>query len=245
MNILAIDIGGTKVKMQSSASSERRKFPSTPTMTPGELVENVKRLTADWSYEAVSIGYPGPVRLGKPVTEPGHLGDGWLEFDFENALARPVKIINDAAMQAVGSYEGGRMLFLGLGTGLGSAMISHGQIEAMELASLPYKRGTLQDYVGRAALKRLGRRKWQRHVERAVEILTAALLPDYVVLGGGNAKKIDKLPLLVRRGSNANAFLGGFRLWDEDGEFASYPTGPRPTTSDEPPAPPRLRVVSG
>lgn len=243
MDILVVDVGGHSVKMKVSSSPEIRRFPSGPALGAAEMVEGVRRATADWSYQVVTVGYPGLVRRGKAMVEPGHLGPGWVGFDLEAAFGVPVKLINDAAMQALGSYEGGRMLFLGLGTGLGSAMISEGVVEPMELASLPYQRGTFQDYVGRAALKRLGRRKWQRHVERAVQRLAAALLPDYVVLGGGNVKKLEKLPLLTRPGNNANAFIGGVRLWDETGEFVANPFGRKPYQPDELPSPPHLRIV--
>ena len=183
-------------------------------LTPKKMVAEVRKAAADWSYDAVSIGYPGPVVHGRPVSEPHHLGRGWVGFDFKKALGRPVKVVNDAAMQALGSYQGGRMLFLGLGTGLGSALIVDGVLEPMELAHLPYKKGrTYEDYVGLAGLKRLRKRKWRRHVEDVVQQLKTALQADYVVLGGGNAKLMKKLPPGVRLGDNSKAFLGGYRLW--------------------------------
>jgi polyphosphate glucokinase len=227
VKVLVLDIGGSSVKMRVSGSEEVRKFPSGPTLTPDELVAGVRQTAGDLAFEAVSLGYPGPVIRGKPVAEPRNLGTGWLGFDFEGAFGRPVKVINDAAMQALGSYEGGRMLFLGLGTGLGSTMIADGHLEPMELGHLPYKRATFEDYVGRRGLKRLGKKKWLRHVERVVERLAAALLPDYVVLGGGNAKKVKTLPPLCRRGDNANAFVGGYRLWDESGGRVPDPPAAR------------------
>jgi polyphosphate glucokinase len=170
-------------------------------------------MTEDWSFDVVSIGFPGPVLRGRPVCEPRNLGGGWVGFDFEAAFGRPVRVINDAAMQALGSYEGGRMLFLGLGTGLGSALVVGGRIEPLELAHLPYRKRTYEDYVGRRGLERLGRKKWRRAVADTVERLREALRPDYVVLGGGNARKLEQLPPGVRAGSNAHAFEGGFRLW--------------------------------
>jgi polyphosphate glucokinase len=185
-------------------------------MTAEEMVAGVKPLVADWKYDVVSIGYPGAVIGGRPLHEPKNLGGGWVGFDFRKALGGPVKIVNDAAMQALGGYEGGRMLFLGLGTGLGSAMIVDGILEPMELAHLPYIKGrTYEDYLGRQALKRLGKKRWRRHVADVVERFKVALEADYIVLGGGNAKKVGKLPLGARLGANANAFVGGFRLWEE------------------------------
>jgi polyphosphate glucokinase len=228
VKVLVLDIGGNNVKMQVAGSDEVRKFPSGPTLTPDDLVAGVREATKDIAFDAVTVGYPGPVLRGKPVAEPRNLGEGWLGFDFEAAFGRPVKIINDAAMQALGSYEGGRMLFLGLGTGLGSTLISDGHLEPMELGQLPYRKRTFEDYVGRRGLKRLGKKKWRGHVERVVERLTAALLPDYVVLGGGNVKKLKRLPPLARPGDNANAFLGGYRLWDESGRLVPEPSPPRP-----------------
>ena len=214
--VLAIDVGGTHVKLLVTGASEPRKFKSGSKLTPDEMVKQVKELAADWSYSAISIGFPGLVVHGRIAAEPQNLGSGWAGFDFSQAFGHPVRIINDAAMQALGSYHGGRMLFLGLGTGLGSAMIVNGRLEPMELAHLPYRKGrTYEDYVGAAGLKRLGKKKWRKHVWAAVELLRAALEPDEVVVGGGNAKRLHHFPEGVRQGDNADAFPGGFRLWQE------------------------------
>jgi polyphosphate glucokinase len=211
---LVVDVGGTHVKILATGQRAHRKFDSGPTLTARHMVARVKRLADDWSYDRVSIGYPGPVLHGRPVVEPHNLGRGWTGFDFRRAFGRPVKVINDAAMQALGGYRGGRMLFLGLGTGLGSAFIIDGVIEPMELAHLPYKRGrTFEDYVGLRGLERLGKSHWRRSVFDVVERLRAALNPDEVVIGGGNAAKLGKLPRATRLGHNDNAFVGGFRLW--------------------------------
>ena len=216
MRVLVIDVGGTNVKVLATGRRQPRRFASGPTMTPEEMVAGVKPLVADWKSEVVSIGYPGAVIGGRPLHEPRNLGGGWMGFDFSKALGCPVKIVNDASMQALGSYEGGRMLFLGLGTGLGSAMIVDGVLEPMELAHLPYKKGrTYEDYLGRRALKRLGKKRWRRHVAEVVEQFKATLEADYIVLGGGNAKKLGELPPGARLGTNANAFIGGFRLWEK------------------------------
>ncbi|MGI9147310.1 MAG: ROK family protein [Chloroflexota bacterium] len=224
MDILAIDVGGTHIKVLASGQHEERKVVSGPTMTAAGMVEAVKAMAAGWNYEAVSLGYPGPVVHDAPFKEPANLGKGWIGFDFAAALGRPTKIINDAAMQALGSYEGGRMLFLGLGTGLGSAMVVDGVVQPMELAHLPYeKKRTYEQTVGLAALKRWGKKKWRRKVNAVLEELAGALEPDYVVLGGGNAKLLKDLPPKVRLGDNANAFVGGFRLWDDP---QSAPTTP-------------------
>ena len=213
MNVLVVDVGGTNVKILATGQKQSREFPSGPSLTPKQMVAGVKQLAGDWKYDAVSIGYPGVVVQNRVVTEPHNLGPGWVDFDFEAAFKRPVKIVNDAAMQALGSYRRGKMLFLGLGTGLGSAMIVDGIIEPMELAHLPYKKGTYEDYVGKRSLEKRGKKKWRRYVAEVVELLTAALVPDEVVLGGGNVKKLKELPPGSRAGANANAFLGGFRLW--------------------------------
>ena len=213
MDVLAIDIGGTHVKILASGEKEARKFPSGPTMTPETMIGGVKKLAAEWKFTVVSIGYPGPVLHNKPVIEPHNLAKGWTAFDFEGAFRCPVKFMNDAAMQALGSYRGGKMLFLGLGTGLGTAMIVEGIVEPMELAHLPYKRATFEDYIGLRGLEKYGPEKWEKHVDDVVEQLIAALEPDDVVLGGGNTKLLMKLPKGCRAGDNANAFLGGFRLW--------------------------------
>ncbi len=215
MRILIVDVGGTHVKLKLDESDEVRKIPSGPTLSAQQLVDDVKKATCDWNYDVVSIGYPGPVVRGRIVQEPVNLGRGWLGFDF-SVLGKPVKVINDAAMQALGSYEGGRMLFLGLGTGLGSTLIVDGAIAPMELGHLPYKKGrTFEEYVGVAGLKRLGKYKWQAGVFDVVLRLRHALQAEYVVLGGGNVKKLDELPPGCKLGDNSNAFLGGVRLWSE------------------------------
>jgi polyphosphate glucokinase len=215
MKVLVIDVGGSKVKILATGQTEPRKFPSGPTLTPRQIVAGVKKLAEDWTYEAISIGYPGMVVRNRPLAEPHNLGRGWVGFDFEAAFKCPVKVVNDAAMQALGSYKGGKMLFLGLGTGLGSVMIVDRIIEPMELAHLPYKKGTYEDYVGKRGLKKRGKKKWRLHVADVVERLIAALEPDDVVLGGGNVKKLKELPRGCRAGDNADAFLGGFRLWEQ------------------------------
>ena len=216
--ILAVDVGGTHVKVKVSPASEKREFASGPELTAAEMVAGVRDLTRDWSFDVVSVGYPGPVVHNRPLIEPHNLGPGWVGFDFKKAFKKPVKIVNDAAMQALGSYEGGRMLFLGLGTGLGSAMVVDGILEPMELGHLPFKRDrTFEDYLGAAGLERLGAKKWRHKVAEAVERLTAALEPDYVVMGGGNARRLKELPGNVRLGDNDNAFAGGFELWASRG----------------------------
>ena len=212
--ILAIDIGGSHVKMRVFGRRELRQFESGPDLTPRQMVAQVQALVGNWIYDAVSIGYPGVVLHGKVVAEPHNLGPGWVGFDFHKAFGRPTRLLNDAAMQAVGSYEGGRMLFLGLGTGLGSAMIVDGVVAPMELAHLPYKkRRTYEAYVGARGLKRLGLKKWSRTVNEVVTQLSTLLEADYVVIGGGNARKLKRLPKNARLGSNDFAFLGGFRVW--------------------------------
>jgi predicted NBD/HSP70 family sugar kinase len=219
-SILVIDVGGTNIKTLATDQKDLRKFPSGPQMTAQQMVEGVLKATADWGYEAVTIGYPGPVIHGKLALEPRNLGPGWVDYDFAAHFGKPVKLINDAAMQALGSYEGGTMLYLGLGTGLGSALIVHDVIAPLELAHLPYrKKLTFEDYVGLRGLERLGKKKWQVAVEDVVARLQAAFVADSVVLGGGNAKKLKRVPPGARLGDNRNAFLGGFRLWD-NGRFA-------------------------
>jgi polyphosphate glucokinase len=214
--VLVIDVGGTSVKVLATGQKESRSFRSGLTLTPKRMVSRVKKLVADWAYDVVSIGYPGPVLHGRPIAEPPNLGRGWVGFDFAQAFGCPVKVVNDAALQALGCYEGGKMLFLGLGTGLGSAMIVEGIVEPMELAHLPYRKGTYEDYVGRLGLERDGKKKWRRHVADVVERLVDALQPDKTVIGGGNVHKLKSLPMRCRQGDNANAFLGGFRLWADD-----------------------------
>ena len=215
MNVLVIDIGGTHVKVLVTGARQPREFVSGPTMTPGVMVAGVKKIGRGWTYEVISIGYPGVVLHGCPIAEPHNLGKGWVGFDYQAALGKPVKIINDAAMQALGSYRGGKMLFLGLGTGLGSTLIADGVVEPMELGHLPYKKGTYEDYVGQHGLEERGKTKWRRDVADVVARLTAALEPDDVVLGGGNVRRLKELPPGSRAGDNANAFIGGFRLWEE------------------------------
>jgi polyphosphate glucokinase len=223
MNVLVIDVGGTHVKILATGQTEPRKFVSGSKLTPKEMVAEVKKLAGDWKYEAVSIGYPGMVVRNRPLAEPHNLGRGWVGFNFEAAFKRPVKVVNDAAMQALGSYKGGKMLFLGLGTGLGSTMIVNGIVEAMELAHLPYKKGTYEDYVGERSLEKRGKKKWRRQVKDVVDRLVAALEPDDVVLGGGNVKKLKELPDGCRVGDNDNAFVGGFRLWEKAGVEQTLP----------------------
>ena len=215
MKVLAVDVGGTNVKALATGQTERRTFPSGPRMTPRQMVSRVKKLTADWKYDVVSIGYPGVVRRGHIVSEPHNLGRGWVRFDFKAAFGCPVKILNDAAMQALGSYEGGELLFLGLGTGLGSAVVIDGVVVPMELGRLSFKNKTYEDYVGVRGLEKLGRKRWRKYVAYSVSRLIAALHPDDVVLGGGNAKHLKELPPGCRTGDNANAFLGGFRMWEK------------------------------
>src|SRR5262247_1473938 len=216
MNVLAIDIGGTHVKILATGKDERREFESGPKLTPQSMVATVKKLAKDWKYELVSIGYPGLVRSNRPIAEPRNLAKGWVGFNFEAAFKRPVRIINDAAMQALGSYRGGTMLFLGFGTGLGSAMVVEGIVVPFELGQLSYKKGTLEDYLGLRGLRRLGKKKWRQEVAYCIGRLVPALNLDDLVLGGGNVKKLKKLPEGCRGGDKVNAFLGGFRLWKDD-----------------------------
>jgi polyphosphate glucokinase len=213
--VLAVDVGGSHVKVLLSTGEERRRFDSSPELTARLMVEGVLDLTKDWEYDVVSVGVPAQVRAGKVVHDPVNLGQGWAGFDFERAFGKPTKVVNDAAMQALGSYEGGRMLFLGLGTGLGSAMIVDGTLEPMELGHLPYKKATYEDYVGERGLERLGKKRWRQEVADVVRDFAAALEPEYVVLGGGNAMLLKELPSGARLGDNENAFAGGFRLWQE------------------------------
>ncbi|HXS83408.1 MAG TPA: ROK family protein [Methylomirabilota bacterium] len=214
MNVLVIDVGGTHVKLLATGRRTPVKFDSGPHLTPAVMVRDTLTATAGWRYDRVSIGYPGPVRKGRPVAEPHNLGRGWRRFDFARAFRRRVRIVNDAAMQALGSYDGGRMLFLGLGTGLGTAVVEDHVVQSLELAHLPYREGkSFEDYLGVRGLERLGRHKWEKHVHIVSELLRAAVVADHVVLGGGNVKKLLKLPPHARRGDNANAFRGGMRLW--------------------------------
>ncbi|MCH7400392.1 ROK family protein [Belliella kenyensis] len=216
MKILVIDIGGSNVKVRVNNGEERRKIPSGNFMTPTHLVREVMRETSDWEYEVISIGIPGVVKQGRIATEPVNLGSGWRDFDFESAFGKPVKIMNDAAMQALGSYEGGVMLFLGLGTGLGSALVSHGHVIPMELAHLSYKKGVFEDYVGKRGFQKLGASKWNKHVNYIVRRFDIAFNPDEIVLGGGNSKHITKVPHKCRLGNNHMAYEGGLRMWDNN-----------------------------
>jgi polyphosphate glucokinase len=212
-NVLVVDVGGTHVKILATGKKEKREFPSGPSLTAPQMVSRVRKLAQDWKYQVVSIGYPGPVLHNRPVAEPRNLASGWMGFNFEEAFRRPTKTINDAAMQALGSYRNGKMLFLGLGTGLGSTLIADGILEPMELGHLPYKKGTYEDYVGDRGLRQFGKRRWRQHVADVVARLIAALEPTDVVIGGGNISKLKGLPPGCRAGDNANAFIGGFRMW--------------------------------
>ncbi len=215
--VLVIDVGGTNVKLLATGEKEARKYPSGPTMTPRKMVRLVKNAVADWKFDCISLGYPGPIINGHPLREPHNLGRGWVGFNFEKAFGCPVKVINDAAMQAIGSYKGRRMLFLGLGTGLGSAMIVEGILQPMELAHLSYKNGkTYEDYLGLRGLEGMGKKKWRRYVAKITKKLKIALDADYVVLGGGNCKKLKELPPGAQLGNNENAFVGGFRIWGKN-----------------------------
>jgi polyphosphate glucokinase len=211
--VLAVDVGGSHVKELLNGLDERRRFASGPKLTAEEMVAGVLEQTADWEYVGITVGVPAPVVDGRVVREPVNLGKGWTGFDFEAAFGKPTKVINDAAMQALGSYEGGRMLFLGLGTGLGTTMILDGVVAPMELGHLPYRKATFEDYVGEAGLERVGHKRWKKSVHETIAYLSAAVLPDYVVLGGGNARELGELPPNCRLGHNEDAFLGGFRLW--------------------------------
>jgi polyphosphate glucokinase len=213
--VLAVDVGGTHVKVLASNEQERRRFESGPKLTAAQMVAGVLQVAQGWRWDVVSVGIPTPVHGGKPIAEPINLGTGWVGFDYEGAFGVPTKVVNDAAIQAVGSYEGGRMLFLGLGTGLGSALIVDGAVEPLELGHLPFRKKTFEDYVGERALKKNGKKKWKKAVFETVEQLTAAMEPDYVVLGGGGVAELDELPPRCRRGENEDAFKGGFRLWSQ------------------------------
>jgi polyphosphate glucokinase len=214
--VLVVDVGGSHVKVLASDELEPRRADSGPDLTAAQMVDAATRLAADWTWDSVSVGVPSPVHGGRVAAEPVNLGKGWVGFDFVTAFGKPTKVVNDAAMQALGSYEGGRMLFLGLGTGLGSALVANGFVQPMELGHLPYKKATFEDYVGSVGLGKRGKRRWRLDVVDVVAKLSAALEAEYVVLGGGNAKKLDPLPPNARLGSNENAFAGGFRLWDPD-----------------------------
>lgn len=215
MKILVIDIGGTNVKVASTDAPVPIKIPSGPLMTAESMCQQVLTATKGWKYDRISIGYPGPVEHHRPISEPHNLGAGWVDFDYEKALGKPLRFVNDAAMQALGGYKSGRMLFLGTGTGLGSAMVVDGMVVSLELAHLPYKKGkTYEEYIGLAGLQRRGKDKWRKSVLDIIELLRAAMVCDCVLLGGGNAKFMKDLPAHVVVGSNSNAVTGGFRLWE-------------------------------
>ncbi|MDB5312400.1 MAG: hypothetical protein JWO38_6602 [Gemmataceae bacterium] len=219
MNVLVVDIGGSHVKMLASGHTESRQFDSGKDLTPRAMVDRVREMTADWRYDVVSLGYPGKVGPNGPEEEPGNLAHGWVGFDFGKAFGKPVRVVNDAAMQAIGGYTGGRMLFLGLGTGLGSALVAERVVVPLELGNLPYKTGELlSDRLGKRGLEKYGKAEWVRMVGEVTGVLRVAMMADYVVLGGGNAAEVDPLPEGVRRGGNADAFTGGFRLWEDDVE---------------------------
>ncbi|MSQ68860.1 MAG: ROK family protein [Gammaproteobacteria bacterium] len=236
MKVLVIDVGGTNVKILATGQSEPRQLPSGTTLTAARMVEGVKQLAGDWQYDVVAIGYPGPVVRDRPMAEPHNLAPGWVGFDYAKAFGLPVRMINDAALQALGSHTGGKLLFLGLGTGLGTTLIIDGVVEAMELAHLPYRKGTYEDYLGIRGLTRLGKKKWRQHVADVAALFTAAFDPDDVVLGGGNAKKLTALPPRCRLGDNANAFLGGFRLWQDSAPSAAAQPSRAPATTPAPAA---------
>jgi predicted NBD/HSP70 family sugar kinase len=243
MRVLVVDVGGNNLKISRGGAKEPIKVPSGSAMTPAMMVKAVKKATPGWGYSAVSIGYPGPVRDGRPTHDPKNLGPGWVKFDFRRAFGCPVKVMNDAAMQALGSYRGGRMLFLGLGTGLGSALVANGVVMPLELAHVPYRKGrTYEDYAGERGLKRLGPKRWTKHVHKIVEILKHGLQADYVVLGGGQTKQLASLPPAVRVGGNENAIAGGLRMWEE----RRRARGARPSDRlvlGKRPRPPRARVA--
>jgi len=214
--VLVVDVGGSHVKVLASGEQESRRADSGPSMTAAQMVAAAKELAADWTWDSVSVGIPSPVHGGRVLAEPVNLGDGWVGFDYEAAFGKPTKVVNDAAMQALGSYEGGRMLFIGLGTGLGSALVANGFVQPMELGHLPYRKATFEDFAGTAGLEKRGKKRWRRDIVDIVARLSAAMEHDYVVLGGGNAKKLDELPVNARLGGNADAFDGGFLLWDPE-----------------------------
>jgi predicted NBD/HSP70 family sugar kinase len=219
MNVLVVDVGGTNVKLSVTGQDEMRKVPSGPDLTPQRLTDDVLPVVKDWSFDAVTVGFPAPMANGKLLREPVNLGKGWIDFDLAKEFGKPTKIINDAAMQALGSYDGGRMFFMGLGTGLGTAFVVDNVVQPLEVAHLPYKKKrSYEDYLGQAGLNRLGKEKWQRHVEIVVELFRQAFLADYIVLGGGNSKKLTQIPPFTRLGDNRNAIIGGIRLWEEDAE---------------------------
>ena len=230
MRVLVVDVGGSNVKALATGAAQQQRFPSGPQMSPDAMVAGVLELAQSWSYDAISIGYPGVVVQGRIAVEPHNLGAGWVDYDFATAFSRPVRVINDAAMQALGAYRRGRMLFLGFGTGLGSAMVHEGRVLGMELGHLPYRKGlSYEEYAGAAGRERLGKKRWRKHSLAIIALLRAALLPDEVVVGGGNGKALGELPQGVRLGRNADAFTGGFRLWDDGADEAvplPEPPGP-------------------
>ena len=226
MKVLAVDVGGTHVKLLVSGATERREFASGPALTAQDMVKQAKALAKGWAFDRVTVGYPGPVLHNRPIAEPHNLGPGWMGFDFATAFGRPTRVMNDAAMQALGGYQGGKMLFLGFGTGLGTTLIVDGIVEPLELGHLPFRKATYEDYVGLRGLERLGKRKWRERVAEVIQLLSAALEPDEIVLGGGNARLLKELPPHCRLGDNANAFTGGFRAWEEG---RPQPTGARKT----------------
>jgi polyphosphate glucokinase len=223
VRVLVIDVGGTHIKVAGSWDRVTHRIPSGPTLTAADMVRGVLELTKDWDYEAVSVGYPGPVKDNRPFKEPINIGGGWTTIDFQKAFGKPVKCINDAAMQALGSYSGGRMLFLGLGTGLGTSIVDHWRVEPLEIAHLPYRKGkSYEDYLGDAGMKALGDERWEKHVHKVCELFRAALLCDGIVLGGGNARKLVNLPEASTRGANENAIIGGIRLWERSGDTEPF-----------------------
>jgi polyphosphate glucokinase len=232
MDVLVIDVGGTHVKILATGQDEKREFASGPELTAQQMVSGVKQLADGWTYDVVSVGYPGPVLHDRVVADPKNLGPGWMGFDFKTAFGRPTKVLNDAAMQALGSYKKGKMLFLGLGTGLGSTLIVDGIVEPMELGHLPYKKATYEDYVGDRGLERFGKKSWRKHVSDVVGRLATALEPDDIVLGGGNARVLKELPPGCRLGDNANAFKGGFLMWEDAprSELPAVQVGPAVAT---------------
>jgi polyphosphate glucokinase len=245
MRILVIDVGGTNVKVSLGPAKEPQKIPSGEDMSAARMAAAVKKAIGGSKYDAVSIGYPGPVVNGKPSLEPANLGAGWVRFDYKRAFGKPVRVVNDAAMQALGSYQGGRMLFLGLGTGLGSALVADGVLEPLELAHLPYRDNrTYEDYLGLRGMKRLGRKQWRKHVDKVVALLRHGLQVDYVMLGGGQTKYLKRLPLGVRLGTNAHAILGGIRLWDEPQDRRAR-RRPRVSRAPRKPTPVAMAVSEG
>lgn len=221
IEVLVVDIGGSSIKLASSIEAHNARFLSGPAFTPRDLVDGIAKATADWHFDAISIGMPAPIKANRLTLAPHNLGAGWLEFEFEKAFEKPVKVINDAAMQALGSYDGGKMLFLGLGTGLGAALVIERAVLALELAHLPFRDGlTFEDCVATRGLERFGRARWLELVDEAVQRLRAGMVADYVVLGGGHAAGMETLPANTRRGGNENAIAGGIRLWRGDFSIA-------------------------